>query len=147
MISVGSGAEGFDVSPDGKEIWVANAGDGTISIINVATKIVVQSLAADARGANRLKFTPDGKRVLVAGQAGADGAALTVIDAAKREIIKRINVGRGAAGIVMQPDGARAFVACSPDNHVAVINLVTLDVIGRIDVGGNPDGVAWAARR
>jgi len=147
VIPVGSGAERFDVSPDGKEIWVANAGDGTISIINVATKSVTQTLAADARGANRLKFTPDGKGVFVAGQAGANGAALTVIDAATRGIIKRITVGRSAAGIVMQPDGARAFVACSPDNNVAVINLATLEVVGRIDAGGNPDGVAWAARR
>jgi YVTN family beta-propeller protein len=147
VIPVGSGAEGFDVSPDGKEIWVANAGDGTISIINVAPKSVTQTIAADARGANRLKFTPDGKRVLVAGQANANGAALTVIDATTREIIKRINVGRGAAGIVMQPDGTRAFVACSPDNNVAVINLATLEVVGRIDAGGNPDGIAWATRR
>ena len=146
VIPVRSGAEGFDVSPDGKEIWVANAGDGSISIINVATKSVTQTLAADARGANRLKFTPDGKRVLVAGQAGPNGAALTVIDATTREIIKRINVGRGAAGIVMQPDGVRAFVACSPDNNVAVVNLVTLEVVGRFDAGGNPDGVAWATR-
>jgi YVTN family beta-propeller protein len=147
VIPVGSGAEGFDVSPDEKEIWVANAGDGTISIINIATKSVTQTVAADTRGANRLKFTPDGRRVLVAGQAGANGSALTVIDAATRNIIKRIAVGRGAAGIVMQPDGARAFVACSPDNNVAVINLATLEVVGRIDAGGNPDGVAWATRR
>jgi YVTN family beta-propeller protein len=147
VIPVGSGAEGFDVSPDGKEIWVANAGDGTISIINIAAKSVTQTVAADTRGANRLKFTPDGKRVLVAGQAGANGAALTVLDAASRNIVKRIAVGRGAAGIVMQPDGARAFVACSPDNNVAVIDLATLEVVGRIDAGGNPDGVAWATRR
>jgi YVTN family beta-propeller protein len=147
VIPVGSGSEGFDVSPDGKEIWVANAGDGTVSIIDVATKSVTQTLAADVRGANRLKFTLDGKRVLVAGQAGASGAALTVIDAKTRNVIKRIAVGRGAAGIVMQPDGSRAFVACSPDNYVAVVNLATLEVVGRIDAGGNPDGMAWAARR
>jgi YVTN family beta-propeller protein len=154
VIPVGSGSEGFDVSPDGKEIWVANAGDGTISIIDVASKSVTQTLAADVRGANRLKFTPDGKRVLVAGLGGGPGiaqsnanAALTVIDAATRKTIQRIAVGRGAAGIVMQPDGARAFVACSPDNYVAVINLATLEVVGHIDAGGNPDGLAWARRR
>jgi YVTN family beta-propeller protein len=154
VIKVGNGSEGFDVSPDGKEIWVANAGDGTISIIDVASKSVTQTLAADVRGANRLKFTSDGKLVLVAGLGGAPGigqsgadAALTVIDSATRKVIKRIAVGRGAAGIVMQPDGARAFVACSPDNYVAVINLRTLEMIGRIDAGGNPDGLAWATRR
>ena len=65
VVRVGNGSEGFDVSPDGKEIWVANAGDGTVSIIDVASKQVTQTLAADVGGANRLKFTPDGKLALI----------------------------------------------------------------------------------
>src|ERR1700686_5020496 len=36
VIPVGKGSEGFDVSPDGKEIWVANAQDGTISVVDRA---------------------------------------------------------------------------------------------------------------
>ena len=46
VVKVGNGSEGFDVSPDGKEIWVANAQDGTISIIDFAAKKVTQTLAA-----------------------------------------------------------------------------------------------------
>jgi len=141
VVPVGKGSEGFDVSPDGKEIWVANAGDGTISIINVATKKVTETLAANTPGANRLKFAPDGNRVLVSSLANG---SLAIFDAATRKEIKRITVGRGAAGIVMQPDGARAFVACSPDNNIAVIDLKSLEVVGRIDVGHEPDGLAWA---
>ena len=144
LIAVGRGAEGFDVSPDGKEIWVANAQDGTVSIIDVAGKRVTETLAANVMGANRLKFTPDGRRVLIA----ATGASsLTIIDAASRKDVKRIEIGRAAAGIQLQPDGARAFVACSPDNYVAVVDLKTLQVIGKLDVGKEPDGLAWATRR
>ncbi len=124
--------EGFDVSPDGREIWVANAGDGTVSIIDVASKQVTQTLAADVGGANRLKFTPDGKLALISSLRGSD---VTVIDTATRKTVKRIPVGHGAAGIQMQPDGARAFVACSPDGYVAVINLHSLEVAGRIEAG------------
>lgn len=144
VVRVGNGSEGFDVSPDGKEMWVANAGDGTISIIDVASKRVTQTLAADVFGANRLKFTPDGKLALVSTLRGPD---VTVIDTATRKTVKRIAVGHGAAGIVMQPDGARAFVACSPDGYVAVINLHSLEVAGRIEAGHDPDGLAWATRR
>lgn len=144
VVRVGNGSEGFDVSPDGKEIWAANAQDGTISIINFAGKTVTETLAANVHGANRLKFTPDGRRVLVSSLSGAD---LVVLDAASRKEIKRIHLGHGAAGIVMQPDGARAFVACTPDNYVAVIDLESLQVTGHIDVGPQPDGLAWAIRR
>src|SRR6476660_9021950 len=61
VVSVGRGAEGFDVSPDRKTIWAANAQDGTISIVDAAAKKVTQTLDANVGGANRLKFTPDGK--------------------------------------------------------------------------------------
>ena len=95
-------------------------------------------------GANRLKFTPDGKLALISTLRGPD---VTVIDTATRKTIKRIAVGHGAAGIQMQPDGARAFVACSPDGYVAVIDLHSLEVAGRIEAGHDPDGLAWATRQ
>jgi YVTN family beta-propeller protein len=144
VVRVGNDSEGFDVSPDGKEIWVANAEDGTVSIINLASKRVTETLAADVRGANRLKFTPDGKLALISSLRRSD---VTVIDTATHKTVKRIAVGRGAAGIQMQPDGVRAFVACSPDGFVAVIDLHSLEVAGRIEAGHDPDGLAWATRR
>ena len=144
VVPVGRGSEGFDVSPDGKELWAANAGDGTISIIDVAHRTVTQTLDANVKGANRLKFTLDGRLAFVSSLGGAD---LAVFDASSRKEVKRIKLGRGAAGILMQPDGARVYVACSPDNYVAVIDLKTMEVVGRVEPGREPDGLAWAARQ
>ena len=144
VVKVGRGAEGFDVSPDGKEIWAANAQDGTISIIEVASSQVTATLDANVRGANRLKFTPDGKLVFVSTLGGPDVA---VFDPATRKDVKRVKVGHGAAGILMQPDGSRVYVACTPDDYVAIIDLKSLEVVGRIDAGKQPDGLAWAATR
>ena len=144
VIPVGHGAEGFDVSPDGKEIWVANAQDGTISVIDVARKKVLQTLDANVRGANRLKFIPDGKLVFVSSLGGPD---LVVLDASTRKELKRVKIGRGAAGILMQPDGLRAYVACTPDDYVAVIDVKSLEMTGKIAAGKHPDGLAWAIRK
>ncbi len=141
VISVGHGSEGFDVSPDGKEAWVANAQDGTLSVIDLEAKKVVATLQANARGANRLKFTPDGKQVLI-----TPGSALVVFDAATRKEVKRLANVHGSGGIQMQPDGARAYVACGRDGYVAVIDLKTLEMTGKIDVK-SPDGLAWAVRQ
>jgi DNA-binding beta-propeller fold protein YncE len=58
-----------------------------------------------------------------------------------------VAIGHGAAGILVEPNGARAFVACTPDNYVAVVDLNAFKVIGQLDVGGQPDGLAWAVRR
>ena len=141
VVPVGHGSEGFDVSPDGREIWVANAQDGTISILDFAAKKVIDTLLANVPGANRLKFTPDGGLVLV-----SSGPTLVVLDAHSRKEVKRIEVGHGSAGILVAPDGARAFVACGPDNYVAVIDLHSLAVTGHIQAGTEPDGLAWAVR-
>ena len=144
VVAVGPGAEGFDVSPDGKEIWAANAQDGTISILDFAGKKVVQTLAADVMSANRLKFTPDGKRVFVSTLNGSD---VSIFDAATRALVKRVKVGRGAAGILMHPDGSVAYVACTPDDYVAIIDLQSLEVTRHIPAAfKQPDGLAWAAR-
>lgn len=143
VIPVGKGSEGFDVSPDGKKLWVANAQDGTVSIIDIAAKKVTQTLAANVMGANRLKFTKDGKLVFISSLRNPD---VTVVDAATHQEVKRIPVGHGAAGILMEPDGSRVFVACSPDDYVAVIDLKSMQVTGHIDAGHEPDGMAWATR-
>jgi YVTN family beta-propeller protein len=141
VIQVGEGSEGFDVSPDNREIWAANAHDGTISIIDFAQKKLLHTLQANVRGANRLKFTPDGKQVFVSSLSGSD---VVVFDGATGKEIKRIPVGHGAAGIQMQPDGSRVFVACTPDNYVVAIDLKSLQVTAHLDAGRGPDGMAWA---
>ena len=143
VIPVGKGDEGFDVSPDGRELWTADAQDGTLSVIDLATRKVVATLDAKTFGANRLKFTPDGKLVLISRLGDGD---LVIYDAASRKEFKRVRIGHGAAGILMDPEGSRAFISCGPDNYVAVLDLKTLEVTGHIDVGGEPDGLAWAVR-
>lgn len=143
VIPVGRGDEGFDVSPDGRELWTADAQDGTLSIIDIASRKVTATLDAKIFGANRLKFAPDGRRVLISSLANGN---LFVYDAGLRKQVRQVPIGHGAAGILMDPVGNRAFVACSPDNYIAVIDLKTLHVTGHLDVGGNPDGLAWAVR-
>ncbi len=139
--------EGFDVSPDGRELWTASP-RGRIAIVDTNGKKLVQALdTASVTGANRVKFTPDGKLVLVSRLSNPTGSAdgnIVVFDAATRREVKQIKTGGGVGGILMQPDGARAFGSSS--QAVVVIDLKTLEVVARIDVGPRPDGLAWAAK-
>ncbi len=144
VVRVGRGAEGFDVTPNGEELWAANAQDGTVSIVDLTAKKVIDTLPANVPGANRLKFTPDGKLVLIT---SLSGAGLAILDAATHKEVKRIPIARGGAGIQMQPDGARAFIACTGENYVEVVDLKTLEVTAKIDAGPGPDGLAWAIER
>ncbi|HXA66759.1 MAG TPA: YncE family protein [Bryobacteraceae bacterium] len=144
VMPVGHGAEGFDVSPDEKQLWAANAGDGTVSIVDIAGKKVIQTFPVDAKRSNRLKFTPDGKRVLIS---DLTNGGLIVVDVATRKEVKRLTLGRSVAGILVVPDGSRAYVAATNDNYVAVVDLKNLEVTGRISTGTGPDGMDWIASR
>jgi YVTN family beta-propeller protein len=144
VIPTARGSEGFDVLPNGNELWTAASEDGSITIIDPLQKKLISKIDAKVQGANRLKFTVDGKLAFIS---SLQTGELTVFDVSTRKEIKRLKIGRGAAGILMDPTGARVFVACSPDNYVAVIDLKTLEVTRKIDVGGTPDGLAWAIRK
>jgi YVTN family beta-propeller protein len=143
-IPVGKGPEGFDLSPDGREVWAANSGDGTVSVIDVASKKVAATLDLKTKHTNRLKFTPDGKLVVISDDGGGE---VLLLDAATRKERKRLKVGKGPEGTVVQPDGAKVYVALSGDNAVAVIDLKTLEVTGKIATGNGPDGLAWTQRK
>ena len=143
IVPTARGSEGFDVSPNGRELWTASSEDGTISIIDLEAKKLSAKIDAKVTGANRLQFTPDGKQVFIS---SLQSGELTIYDATSHKEVKRLKIGHGAAGILMDADGSRAFVACSADNYVAVIDLKTLAVISHLDVGGVPDGLAWAVQ-
>jgi YVTN family beta-propeller protein len=143
-VAVGKGPEGLDLSPDAKELWVANSHDGTVSIVDVASLKVLQVLDVHTPSSNRIKFTPDGREVLISDLASGE---VLVLDTASRQELKRIKLGHGAGGILMAPDGSRAYVAVSRDDYVAVLDLKTFSVTGHIPTGQWPDGMAWAIRK
>jgi YVTN family beta-propeller protein len=140
VVPVGKGPEGFDVSPDGRELWAAHSRDGGASIVDLEQKKVVGTIDLQTKRSNRLKFTPDGKLALVS---DLDAGELLVIDVPTRKVTKKIPLGKMVEGILMDPDGSRAFVAVNGDNHIAVIDLKTLSVTRRIETGQGPDGMAW----
>jgi YVTN family beta-propeller protein len=143
VIPVGKGPEGFDITPDGKELWAAHSRDGGVSVIDIATKRVIHTFGVQTKRSNRLKFTPDGRLVLIT---DLDAGDLLVLERTTRKELKRIPLGREPAGILMEPDGSRAYVAVTGDNNVAVIDLKILELQARIQTGSGPDGMAWAVR-
>jgi YVTN family beta-propeller protein len=140
VIPVGKGPEGIELSPNGREVWSAHSRDGGVSIIDVATKKVTQTIPLGTKRSNRIKLTPDGKFALVS---DLEAGALVVLDAPARREIKRIALGKMPEGILIPPDGTRAFVAVNGDNHVAVVDLKTWTVTKTLQTGAGPDGMAW----
>ncbi len=143
QIATGKGPEGIDLSPDGAELWVAHRADGALSVIDTAAGKVARTVTSGTKMANRVKFTPDGRRVLVSDPPSNE---VLVFNAATKELITKIATEAGPAGILVTPDGKRAFIACSGAGVVQVVDLERMAVSGSIATGNQPDGMAWSPR-
>jgi YVTN family beta-propeller protein len=157
VVPTGAGAEGIDVSPDGREVWVTNREDNTLTVLDAAS---MRALATIPTGAFpiRVKFTPDGRRVLVS---AARAAELRVYDAAARREVAAVSLaasgpvretmlgpvmgGAVPIGILVTPDGARAYVARAGADDVVVLDLTALEVVGTLVAGREPDGLGWSS--
>ena len=140
VIPVGKGPEGIDLSPDGRQIWSAHSRDGGISIIDVASKKVTDTINVGTKRSNRVKLTPDAKFALVS---DLDAGEVVVLDTQSRNVIAHIALGKAPEGILMPATGGLAYVAVNGDNFVAVIDLKTWQVTKKISTGTGPDGMAW----
>lgn len=155
QIKTGEGAEGIDVTPDGA-VWVTNREADTVSIVDPRSLEVVATLKAPAFPI-RIKVTPDGTRALVSCARSGDVA---VFDVATRRELRRISLDREAVagsedrifstqfgkspvpvGLLIAPDGRRAWVASTNADVVSVLDLQTFTVTGRITAGKEPDGL------
>jgi YVTN family beta-propeller protein len=139
-IEVGKGSEAIDMSPDGREVWIAHRSDSGMSIIDTATD-KVKATFQTVKSPFRVKFTPDGRRVLVSDPMAGE---IVIYDVSTHQEMKRIKIGGAPVGILVQPNGERAYIAETQANKVAVLDLSSMEIKATIDPGREPDGMAWA---
>jgi YVTN family beta-propeller protein len=159
ILEAGRGAEGIDITPNGKELWVGNREDDTITVLDAHSLEPITELKS-ASFPIRVKVTPDGTKVLVS---NADSGDVAVFDTETKKEIARIAMEASAdelktegrmfesfegspvpIGILIHPDGKRAWVANTNADMVSVLDLDTLKVTGRIKTGRQPDGLGWS---
>jgi YVTN family beta-propeller protein len=145
-IQTGKECEGVGVTPDGRWVWAGNRAEDTISIIDTKSLEVVKRIPSKGFP-YRVQFTPDGRFALIP---HAQASSLVVADVAKQEIVKSIKLGLtkvaepSTAGVFPHPDNRHAFVTVRNDNSMLVLDLVTGETLGRVEVQSSPDGVTYS---
>lgn len=154
-VSTGQGAEGVAVTPDGKEIWVSNRAADTLSVLDAASFKVLATVPSSSFPI-RVAITPDGRRALVSNARSGD---LAVIDVAARKEVARLRAplesvaangrlfsfaGSTPIGVLIHPDGQRAYVAHANADAIAVFDLAKLRLAGTLAAGREPDGMAFS---
>jgi YVTN family beta-propeller protein len=121
--------------------YVANANDGTVSVINTATNTVVATIPVP-NGAAAVAVTPDGTRAYVVG-----AGDVSVIDTASNTVVgSPIPVGTFVSGLLVgigiTPNGSSVYVTNSDSGTVSVIATASNTVVATNPAGTNPSGIA-----
>src|ERR1019366_1445504 len=122
--------------------YVANSGSDTVSVIDTATDLVIDTIAV-GRIPNGIATTPNGVAVYVV-NGGSPGAAgsVSMIDTTTNTVRATVPVGSNPYGVTVAPDGSLVYVANSNSGTLSVIETASNLVKTTIPVGRNPTAVA-----
>jgi YVTN family beta-propeller protein len=105
FITTGKGVHGLYPSRDSKYLYASNRGEGTISIIDFATRKEIRKWALPGGGSPDMGgVSADGKVLWLSGRYNREVYA---IDTADGHLLARIKVGRGPHGLCVWPQPGR----------------------------------------
>ena len=155
---VGISPNAVAVSPDGRTAVVTNRGErvsGTsICVVDLDGAGPVRTIPLEARTRNSdrsvasrafhrpsgVAFLPGGRRVLVT---CAIEGVLLLVDLAEERVIGQVELeAEGSRDVVIDHDGAFAYVANSESGTVSVVEIGRMRLVRSIDAGGGPRGMA-----
>jgi DNA-binding beta-propeller fold protein YncE len=137
QIDIGGVPMGMVLSQSGQRLFATTHAD-KLAVIDTAKDRLVNSIPISGQPA-RVTWTPDHKYLLIATIGTGD---VVVVDAQTEKAIHRFHAGRGAEGIVADPQGAFGYVSAQQDNKVVRFSLKTWEASGVIRTGAMPDSLA-----
>jgi YVTN family beta-propeller protein len=129
-LASGQDPEAFDLSPDGKTLYVSNEETAEMTVLDAASGKIWTKVSV-GREPEGVTVRPDGKVVFVTSEQDAEVAA---IDTATLAVVAHVPTGRRPRAVVFAGDGRTAFVTDELDARVTVIDAVTFKALGDIPI-------------
>jgi YVTN family beta-propeller protein len=128
------------LSRDGRRLYTANIGEGTVTMIDLGSPAGPQGMQhiPVGRGPEGLDLSPDGTELWVATR---EDGNLHVLDTTSHAVKAKFAVGRFPIRVKFTPDGKRVLVTNARGGDIAVIDAASRTIIKRIAHGGTPVGV------
>jgi YVTN family beta-propeller protein len=133
--SVGNVPSQIRMHPNGQTAFVSNQHRGTVSVVDVATNQVIDTVTVPAGSVQAIGMSPDGNRLYVL----TDIAGAYIIDTGTRAIVGNIApaiTGDLLTGIAFHPFSPCVYLAAHNAGTITVFNTQTLGVVRRYAVAG-----------
>jgi YVTN family beta-propeller protein len=123
-IKVGDEPNGVAIHPNGQTVYVANTVSGTVSVIQVASRLVVGTIFVGTEP-YALAFTPNGTKLYVANARSND---VSVVNPANNQVLRTIANIQEPRGLAVTSDGD----ADDADEKLYVTQFNAVDVPGAV---------------
>ncbi len=127
-VPLGDEPEAFDLSPDGKTIYVSNEDEAEASFVDAATGKVLQSIKV-GQEPEGVKVSADGKTLYVTSEVAS---MVHVIDVASAKVVKNVKVGKRPRRMAITPDGKELWVTNELGSSVSIVSTADHSVIGEV---------------
>lgn len=139
-VPLGDEPEAFDLSPDGKTIYVSNEDEAEASFVDAATGKVLKSVKV-GQEPEGVKVSADGKTLYVTSEVAS---LVHVIDVAQAKVVKNIKVGKRPRRMAITPDGKELWVTSELDTSVSIVNTADHSVAATLKFqvkGAKPEDI------
>jgi YVTN family beta-propeller protein len=126
----GQDPESFDLSRDGRTLYVSNEESAEMSVLDLATGKVTRKVAVGGEPEG-VTLRPDGKVVYVTSE---QDNQVVAVDTKKLSVIARISTGPRPRAIAFSRDGKAGFVTCENGGGLTVFDAVKNVATGTIKV-------------
>ncbi|WP_439595195.1 beta-propeller fold lactonase family protein [Falsiroseomonas sp.] len=126
------------LTPDGRELLVADSGGNEVFFLDPATGQVLRR--APISNPYHLEFSPDGRFLVIA---SLRRGQVDVLDARTLAVLQRFRPGDKPSHVAFSPDSRMAYVTIQGDGQVAAFDLETLTQAWIQPVGPEPAGIIW----
>ncbi|BDG73143.1 YncE family protein [Roseomonas fluvialis] len=126
------------LSPDGRELLIADSGGNEIFFVDPAT--------GDIRRRERvsnpyhLDFSPDGRFLVIC---SLRRNQVDVYDARSMALLARLRMPEKPSHMAFRPDSSVVYVTLQGSGTVAAISLATFQPLWEVPVGREPAGIVW----
>ena len=125
----GQDPETFDLSPNGKTLYISNE-TAELTVLDVTAGRVVKRVAVGAEPEG-VTVRPDGKVVYVTCEGDSDVVA---IDTARLKVVSKMRTGLRPRSVVFSKDSSLAFVAAERSAVVNILDAIRHRVLGTINI-------------
>ena len=119
LLKSGSDPEQFDLSHDGKLLYIANEDTGTLTVANIATGAVDKSVPV-GKEPEGVRVTPDGHWIVVTSE---EGNSIYLVDPKTYTVARSVSVGKRPRDVAFTPDGKTAYISGEFDSSVYTTTL------------------------